>query len=280
VELCGLRVHPWCKLCYTCGCELVDSEAVAVMREGSSEARLMCKRCSERKDLRAQKGEEIRSNAQKLRSPLAAQCPLQQLRPLPEAEPIPVIDPITKERVLDVLALSKERMKRAYFLRSQINDADVRAVFHVADHDDSGSIDCAELTGLLRSSGMCLSSIPAIQKFQVKCVMQEAAKGASSLSLKRFCKWYQHANWAAMEENMQRLERIAAVFLSCDKNGNATLEREELNALHTKLVSDGITDISFKDLIDILDKNHTERVELNEFVDWFQRQAPSFAGLF
>jgi len=102
--------------------------------------------------------------------------------------------------------------------------------------------------------------------------MDEAEKGAESVSLKRFCRWYQHANWKVLEENMHRLERIAAVFLSFDKNGNTTLERNELLALHAKLVSDGITTLSFESLFTELDKNHSERIELNEFVEWFQQQ--------
>jgi len=279
VTICGLRVHPWCRLCYICGTEL-GSDAVVKQCTGAQEPRLVCQRCSQRDDLRAHKGEEIRASVQKIRSELAAECRLQPTREVPAAEPTPVIDPVTKERTLDVLALSKERMKRAYYLRSRISDADVRTVFHVADHNGNGTIDIAEMAGLLQSSGMCLSSIPAIQKFQVKSVMEEADKGATSLSLKKFCKWYQHANWQAMEENMQHLERIAAVFLSCDKNGNTTLERDELALLHSKLVSDGITTVSFQDLFDTLDKNHSERIELNEFVEWFQKQAGGFAGIF
>jgi len=278
VTICGLRVHPWCRLCYICGTEL-GSDAVVKQCTGAQEPRLVCQRCSQRDDLRAHKGEEIRASVQKIRSELAAECRLQPTREVPAAEPTPVIDPVTKERTLDVLALSKERMKRAYYLRSRISDADVRTVFHVADHNGNGNVDRAEMAGLLQSSGMCLSSIPAIQKFQVKCVMDEADNGASTLSLKKFCKWYQHANWQAMEENMHRLERIATVFLSFDKNGNTLLERDELAALHAKLVSDGITNIPFEDLFALLDKNQTHRIELNEFVNWFQQQA-SGSGFF
>jgi len=275
VELCGIRVHPWCQLCYTCGEELNATNVTTMRLPGAAETRLICKRCSGYKDMRSQKGEEIRGETQKIRSKLASECSSRHLRKIPKAEPTPILDPVTKARALDVLALSKERMKKSSFLRSQISDADVRAVFQVTDHNGNGSIDRGELALLLQSSGMCLSSIPAIQKFQVKTVMDEADKGAGSLSLKRFCKWYQHADWQAMEENMQRLERIAAVFLSCDKNGNTTLEREELEELHNKLVDLGITDVSFQDLFDLLDKNNTKRIELNEFVTWFQEQAPS-----
>jgi len=271
VELHGRRFHPWCKLCFTCGCELGD-DAVPLKKGGVQESRLYCKRCSERTDLRTQKGETIRSEVQKRKALLDAEPPAQSLPDLPASEPAPLIDPVTKERTLDVLALSKERMKKAYHLRSKISDADVRAVFHIADRNGSGAIDSAEMAGLLQSSGMCLSSIPAIQKFQVKTVMEEADKGEQAISLKKFCKWYQHADWQAIEENMQRLERIAAVFLSFDTNGNTTLERNELAALHAKLVSDKITTLSFESLFEELDKNHTERIELNEFVNWFQQQ--------
>jgi len=268
VEIHGRRLHPWCKLCFTCGCELGD-DAVPLQRGGGQESRLYCKCCSERTDLRVQKGETIRSEVQQRKRLLDAEPP-SPVPDVPASEPTPVIDPVTKERTLDVLALSKERMKKAYHLRSRIGDADVRAVFHIADHNGSGAIDSAEMTGLLQSSGMCLSSIPAIQKFQVKCVMEEADKGAQAISLKKFCKWYQHANWQAIEENMQYLERVAVLFLTFDTNGNTTLERNELVALHSKLVNDGITTLSFESLFAELDKNNSQRIELNEFVSWFQ----------
>jgi len=270
VELQGKKFHPWCKVCFTCACEL-DDDAVC-KTYSRSETRLYCKRCAERSDLRTQKGETIRSDVRSRKVAFDAIPPQQPVTGLPESAPAPVLDPITKERALDVLALSKERMKKAYFLRAKMGDAEVRNIFHVADHNNSGAIDSAEMVTLLQSTGMCLSSIPAIQKCQIKTVMDEADKGAQAISLKKFCKWYQHANWKALEENMQHLERIASLFLSFDSNGNATLERNELVALHAKLVSDKITSLSFESLFTELDKNHSERVELNEFVNWFLRQ--------
>jgi len=267
----GKRLHPWCKVCYTCGYELSDSDIAEKTVNG--ESRLYCGRCAKRSELRTQKGETIRADVQKLKKSFAAEPAITSAREVPSSEPPPVMDPVTKERALNILSLSKERMKKASFLRSRIGDADVRSIFQVADHNKSGAIDCAEMTGILQSSGMCLSSIPAIQKYQVKCVMDEAEKGSETVSLKRFCKWYQHANWEAVDENMKRLERIAAIFLSFDSNGNATLERNELAALHNKLVADGITKVSFDNLFSQLDKNQSERIELNEFVEWFQQQS-------
>jgi len=267
VEIQGRPLHPWCKRCFTCGCEIGD-DAVSKLIRGGPESRLYCRRCADRSDLRAQKGETIRSDVQRRKAALDGEPPVQG--DLPKFDPPPVIDPVTKERTLDVLALSKDRIKKSFCLRAKMSDADVRSVFHVADRNKNGAIDSAEMTVLLQSSGMCLSSIPAIQKYQVKTVMEEADRGEEVVSLKKFCKWYQHADWKAIEENMQYLERVAVLFLTFDTNGNTTLERNELVALHSKLVNDGITTLSFESLFAELDKNNSQRIELNEFVSWFQ----------
>lgn len=276
----GLRVHAWCERCDVCGGALGPDAAVWQRGVGRA-ARLRCRHCAERDELRQPRGEAVRAEVQQAAARIAAPCTMQEQQQQHAAVMAAAatataavatgVGTSSREDTLSALALSKERLKRARHVRAQADDAAVRAVFHVVDHNGDGAIDSAEMVGLLQSAGMCLSPVPAIQRYQVKRVMDEADRSAPTLSLKKFCRWYQHADWQELDENMQYLERVARLFLSFDKNGNSTLERDELVALHARLVEEGITKRSFDQLFEKLDKNHTDRIELNEFVEWFQK---------
>lgn len=139
--------------------------------------------------------------------------------------------------------------------------ADLELLFHEADADKSGSLTLSELLVALRARGY--KGDDAV----IKSYFEKAdTSGDSKVTLDEYLKAMSSA-----PPQMHRAALMRRIFAKFDTDGNGTLNRQELQRA-TAILGDKFSDEDIGILMEILDKDKSDTIDMEEFIQAFMNK--------
>jgi Ca2+-binding EF-hand superfamily protein len=139
--------------------------------------------------------------------------------------------------------------------------ADLEQLFREADVDGSNSLTLAELCSAMKRLGY--KGDDAV----IKAYFAKAdASGDNKVSFDEYMK-----SMSSVPPQLHRAALMRRIFAKFDTDGNGTLNRKELQKA-TALLGDRFSDEDVEVLMEILDKDHSDTIDMEEFIQAFMNK--------
>lgn len=146
-----------------------------------------------------------------------------------------------------------------------------RILFDKYDADRSGSIGAAEFRHLLMDFGRYFGDEEI--GFAVREIDRD---GSGAIEYDEFVRWWSASErFASISKDDDALDCCrftAQAFRKYDADGDGSISRDEFAALHSELVSKGLTSRSAERTLADVDSSLDGRIQFNELVSWLLRQ--------